>query len=138
MAPFLALPTYREKATDRSTPKSYGHSTKQAGLSMKKAGQLRVNSLSKRFVKGKGNGKGCHNCGDLNHYIRDCPKPRKGKGKGKGCHNCGGLNHYIGDCPTNLSRGKVKGKRKGNKLRWQRRLGANLTVSKRHQVVVLS
>ena len=49
------------------------------GQFVEQAGQL-------NFVKGKG--KGYHNRGDLNHYIRDCPKPRKAKGNGKGkcCH----------------------------------------------------
>jgi len=90
------------------------------------------------FVKGKGKGenKGCHNCGDLTHYIRDCPKPRTvdGKGKGKGCHNCGDPNHFIRECP----KGKGKGKGKSLGYAGKRELGPELASTKHHKIAVLA
>ena len=89
------------------------------GEFIEKGGQL-------NFVKGKGKGGkgGCHNCGDLNHYIRDCPKPRRPKGKGKGkaddrlCHGCGKGGHLVRDCPTNPSKGKGKASSYPGKGAW--------------------
>ena len=66
------------------------------------------------FVKGKGKGKGCFNCGESGRYARECPKP-KGKGKSKGkaddrlCYNCGKSGHISRNCP-NQAKGKGKGK----------------------------
>ena len=67
------------------------------------------------FVKGKGKGKGCFDCGESGHYARECPRPPKGKSKGKGksddrsCYNCGKSGHISRNCP-NLAKGKSKGK----------------------------
>ena len=37
-----------------------------------------------RALKGAGKGKGCFQCGDPNHYARDCPKKGLGKSGNKG------------------------------------------------------
>jgi hypothetical protein len=71
---------------------------------------------------GKGAQGGCHNCGDMNHWARECPRqPRgkgngyspKGKGKGKGapvtCYNCLEFGHFARDCPKPKGFGKGKG-----------------------------
>ncbi|MDA8582756.1 hypothetical protein N9L68_00955 [bacterium] len=88
-----------------------------------------------RALKGKGKGgKGCFECGNPNHYARNCPskafgktgfkgswkggagksswsKGGKSKGKGKAapphitCYTCGG-NHWQSDCPKGKSKGK--------------------------------
>ncbi|KAH7566270.1 hypothetical protein JRO89_XS08G0128800 [Xanthoceras sorbifolium] len=53
---------------------------------------------------GGGGGGGCYNCGDPEHYARDCPRQQglnsnSGGGVGGGnCFKCGGFGHLAREC----------------------------------------
>ena len=46
----------------------------------------------------------CHECGEVGHMKRDCPRLAGARERIQ-CHKCGGFGHYARDCPTAYGRG---------------------------------